>query len=188
MASSLACDQMVSWKLGLFISLLILTSNILGIIMEQYLLRKQIKIHKYPQGSLTLPWALKLLESASVWVPPENFPTDPLVFRISVSVISLTDNWVHKKSAASSMSWQAANRLNEAKSSVRGAIKDGNETWWLVRKSKAVPASCKLDRMRDRWTDRYEKLLRSTTFTLLFPICILPTGSCHVECSSLNNN
>lgn len=186
MASSLACDQMVPWKLDLFISLLILTRDILGIIMEQYLLRKQIKIHKYTRGSLILPQALMILEFASVWVPPANFPTDPLVFRISVSVISLTENRIQRKSAASSMNRQSVNPLNERKSSVRGTIKGGNETWWLIGKSKAVPSLCKLDRMgnsglqsfcsilfkhsfrkaiRDTWTDRCEKLHRSTTFT-----------------------
>lgn len=207
MTSSLACDQMVPWKLDLFISLLILTRDILGIIMEQYLLRKQIKIHKYTRGSLTLPQALMILEFASVWVPPANFPTDPLVFRISVSVISLTENRIQRKSAASSMNRQSVNPLNERKSSVRGTIKGGNETWWLIGKSKAVPSYANLtgwetvdsnpsaphcsNTRLERQSEIHGQIdVKSYTDLLPLHNCFqlyIPTGFCHTEFISLNN-
>lgn len=147
-----------------------------------------------------------ILEFASVWVPPANFPTDPLVFTISVSVISLTENRIQRKSAASSMNRQLVNPLNERKSSVRGTIKGGNETWWLIGKSKAVPSLCKLDRMGNSGLQSFCSTLfthlerqseihgqidvKSYTDLLPLPNCFqlyIPTGSCHMEFISLNN-
>lgn len=198
MTFSLACDQMVLWKLDLFTSLLILTRDICGIIMEQYLLKKQIKIHKYLRGSLTLPrcwnsWNLHLCEF------PCKFPNGPFGFKSQylLSVWQITEFkesqhqvWSHKQPS-----------LKPGK--VKRTIKEENERVnvsfvsemqclslvqvWRVGKQWTAISSLHTHKVETLIYIRQWETDGQIDVTQLFPIFISPTGSYYIEYISLNN-